>query len=244
MCVRSRLKNEVFQLGLVLNRRTLQPIRLAPFAAALTTCLLRFSVSACRQVLYFTNRLPLRTQEITPPASTTTPKLPRSKSRKHPPPSPLSRACVIFVYVLPAHRNFFSPRMSKISPATNQRASVNLPQRSAWSKGPPSISAAAASSSSPTVVSSAAPAATANGYQASHSRRSSAVVSMPQQGPSTLKGAVNVSKTVVQSGRYPLFSSEVGLLPARDVPHGVRTLINPDTNPLQLSARGFMSYAL
>ena len=32
----------------------------------------------------------------------------------------------------------------------------------------------------------------------------------------------------------PPFLSEVGLLPARDVPHGVRTLIaTPDTNPLQ-----------
>jgi hypothetical protein len=110
--------------------------------------------------------------------------------------------------------------MSKISPATNQRAPVNLPHRSAWSKGPPSISSAAASSSSSPSVVSAAPAATANGYQASHSRRGSAVVSMPQQGTSTLKGAVNVSKTVVQPGRYPLFSSEVGLLAARDVPHG------------------------
>ena len=68
---------EVFQLGLVLNTRTIQPIRLAPFAAALTTCLLRFSVSACRQVLYFTNRLPLRTQEIAASAPTITPKLPR-----------------------------------------------------------------------------------------------------------------------------------------------------------------------
>lgn len=128
------------------------------------------------------------------------PKLPRSKSRKHPPPSPLSRACVVFPYVLLLIGIFFPIRMSKISPATNQRAPVNLPQRSAWSKGPPTISSAAASSS-PSVASSAAPAATANGYQASHSRRGSAVVSMPQQGTSTLKGAVNVSKAVVQPGR-------------------------------------------
>jgi hypothetical protein len=193
-------ENEVFQLGLVHNSRTLQPFRLAPFAAALITSLLRFSVSACRQVLYFTNRLPLRTQEIAAPAPTTYPKLPRSKSRKHPPPSLLSRACVL-LSTCSRLSEFFSPRMSKISPATNPKAPVNLPQKSAWSKGPPSISAAAASSSSPSVASSAASAATANGYQASHSRRGSAVVSIPQQGTSTLKGAVNVSKTAAQPGR-------------------------------------------
>jgi len=106
-CGLDRAENEVFQLGLVHNSRTLQPSG-SPFAAALITSLLRFSVSACRQVLYFTNRLPLRTQEISAPAPTTTPKLPRSKSRKYPPPSPLSRAFLTAAYVLPLIGIFLS----------------------------------------------------------------------------------------------------------------------------------------
>lgn len=101
-------ENEVFQLGPVHNSRTFQPFRLAPFAAALIASLLRFSVSACRQVLYFTNRLPLRTQEIAAPAPTITPKLPRSKSRKYPPPSPLSRMFMIAASVLPLIGIFLS----------------------------------------------------------------------------------------------------------------------------------------
>ena len=93
-------ETEIFQLGLVHNPRTLQPFRLASFAAALTTSPLRFSVSACRQVLYFTNPLASTNVRDRCSGANQPSQLPSSKSRKHPPPSPLSRACAAAVYVL------------------------------------------------------------------------------------------------------------------------------------------------